>query len=435
VNAAPLQRHDKNKRCRLLIVDDDSDILSALNDAISIVCDIDIETTTNGNSAILLTNTFKPNILLIDIKLGNDNGIDISKKIKQVNPDISCIIMTAHREIEYTISALRSGVEDYLLKPINTYELITKIHALSKKITCNNDKPSQQEIIIKQSTGIFILLDQKGLIVEASSQAIRLFLAQGSNLKGTNLINSRSFSDRRINRNRLLTAIVAARNGVCDKFEISLDVENNRTIWFDFNVSPICDIDQGIEYILIEAHDITGHIETENRLITSAQRDYLTNLHNRASFNDHLSSSISSANRHHHSFCIMFIDIDNFKPINDTLGHKEGDNLLIKIADLLNRCSRNDDMAARIGGDEFILIFNSVTNKDTSYSIAKRILTDIHNLTYTENTKISASIGIAFYPEHANSQDELLTNADTAMYYSKNNGGNTFTLFEPDMHM
>ncbi len=182
--------------------------------------------------------------------------------------------------------------------------------------------------------------------------------------------------------------------------------------------------------------DITKQKHTENKLNILAHYDTLTKLPNRMMFQDSLKKMISKANRNKTKVALMFIDLDNFKMINDTLGHDYGDILLQEVSRRLKSTLREEDIVARIGGDEFTVILDDI--KDTTYpSIVAQKIIDILSKPVKlkdEMGYIGASIGISIFPNDTTKLDQLIKNADLAMYKSKREGKNVYRYFTEDMN-
>jgi diguanylate cyclase (GGDEF)-like protein/PAS domain S-box-containing protein len=181
--------------------------------------------------------------------------------------------------------------------------------------------------------------------------------------------------------------------------------------------------------------DISSHKQAEALIWSQANLDLLTNLPNRRLFQENLCSAIETANRNQSSMALIFLDLDNFKIINDTHGHKMGDVLLQETAKRLKACVRDNDIVSRLGGDEFTIIINNVLDMDVVTRIAENVL---HSLCRPfalemESFHISASIGITSYPEDASDTDTLLMNADQAMYVAKEQGRNRYAYFTQSM--
>ena len=180
--------------------------------------------------------------------------------------------------------------------------------------------------------------------------------------------------------------------------------------------------------------DISERKETERRMQHLAHYDPLTDLPNRELFTDRLRQALAAARRNKDHLALMFIDLDKFKPINDTLGHNIGDLLLKEVAYRLLDCIRASDTAARIGGDEFVVLLPGTESVQNALVVANKILQAIQDPCDLEghDIRISASIGIALYPEHGQTDEEILTNADNAMYQAKHGGGSAIRAFSDD---
>jgi diguanylate cyclase (GGDEF)-like protein len=162
---------------------------------------------------------------------------------------------------------------------------------------------------------------------------------------------------------------------------------------------------------------------------TMATHDNLTGLPNRHSFYEHLQQILRSAEKNHTRFAVVFIDLDGFKPINDALGHATGDEVLRSVANRLKQCVRHDDVVARIGGDEFVIILSGIETISLLSVVRKIISAIAAPYTGTDKTvALTSSMGIAIYPDSGRTVDELVAHADAAMYRSKRTGRNCFCL-------
>ncbi|NLC28123.1 MAG: diguanylate cyclase, partial [Campylobacteraceae bacterium] len=192
------------------------------------------------------------------------------------------------------------------------------------------------------------------------------------------------------------------------------------------SISTIKDEAENIMYFVGIFSNISKQKEQEEKLHRLAHYDTLTKLPNRYLFLDRLNQCISQHKRSSSSFSLLFIDLDNFKPINDLYGHEAGDLVLKTVALRLGSIIRQSDTVARLAGDEFVVILSNVETIDTTTSISQKILTQLNTpLLYKEvELQVSASIGICIYPEHGKDTQTLLHNADTAMYRAKHRGKN-----------
>ncbi|MEA3228056.1 MAG: EAL domain-containing protein [Campylobacterota bacterium] len=197
-----------------------------------------------------------------------------------------------------------------------------------------------------------------------------------------------------------------------------------------------------IDAFVIFDTDISDLIRTEKlleeetkKLVHQAHHDVLTNLPNRVLFQDRLSQSIIYAKRHKSEFALLFIDLDQFKKINDTLGHHIGDKVLVEASSRFENSIREEDTLARLGGDEFIIILKNITSIQDISHIAYKIIQSIKKPIEIDGTNlfISSSIGISLYPQDSEDENDLLKFADTAMYKAKDEGRDNYQFYSSDM--
>ncbi|MFN0153549.1 MAG: putative bifunctional diguanylate cyclase/phosphodiesterase [Gaiella sp.] len=193
--------------------------------------------------------------------------------------------------------------------------------------------------------------------------------------------------------------------------------------------------DPSVLGIVLTAHDITDRRRLEERLTHQAFHDALTGLPNRALLADRLAHAIERAKRTGADVAVLFLDVDDFKTINDSLGHAAGDELLVELATRLQGCLRSADTAARLGGDEFALLLEDSLGVDGATVVADRVLEAIAQPMLLGSSEVlpRASVGIVFAAP-GQTAGELLRNADVAMYQAKQSGGHRYELFQPEMH-
>ena len=194
------------------------------------------------------------------------------------------------------------------------------------------------------------------------------------------------------------------------------------------------DRDNVLQYISVFT-DITEQKRSEERIQYLAHYDVLTDLPNRILFNDRLKHAIERASRQSSRLSVLFIDLDRFKYVNDTLGHQQGDLLLKKVAERLKECVRQADTVARLGGDEFTILLEDVERPDMLAGIADKILSTLSESIELDGHQavVGCSIGLSVYPDDGGSAEQLLKHADTAMYYAKENGRNTYAFYSPEL--
>ena len=202
------------------------------------------------------------------------------------------------------------------------------------------------------------------------------------------------------------------------------------------STSPIHNWDGQLTGVVIVFHDVSVTKAMSAKMVYSAQHDYLTNLPNRLLLNDRIAQAIESAKRHDTQLALLFLDLDNFKHINDSLGHATGDKLLQSVTQRLTDCVRSSDTVSRQGGDEFIILLAESKNGDDAALTAQKILDALakpHAIGKSQ-LHISTSIGISAYPNDGLDAETLIKSADTAMYYAKDRGRNNFQFFKGEMN-
>lgn len=186
-----------------------------------------------------------------------------------------------------------------------------------------------------------------------------------------------------------------------------------------------------LAFVSVVCRNITERKAHEEEILHAAHHDPLTDLPNRALFQDSLERALINTDRKTSRLAVMFIDLDRFKPVNDQYGHEVGDLLLRQVADRLREAVRRADTVARLGGDEFVILLADIGPRDAVSRIAEKCIRELAQPFFANDLKlhIGASIGIALYPEHADSADLLLARADAAMYEAKRNGRNRHYFF------
>jgi len=209
-------------------------------------------------------------------------------------------------------------------------------------------------------------------------------------------------------------------------------------VWSQLSVSRVRDPDTQSLRFIFQIQDITDRKRAEARLVHDAFHDGLTGLPNRALFIDHLKLAVARRRRKEYAlFSVLFLDLDRFKVVNDSLGHLVGDKLLIAVAGKLQSCLRPGDTIARLGGDEFTILLEDIKSNNEGVYIAERIQRELAQPFELEGRTIfaSASIGIAPSTGGYERPEDILRDADTAMYYAKSLGGNRHHVFDKSMHV
>ncbi|MGO4572139.1 putative bifunctional diguanylate cyclase/phosphodiesterase [Microvirga sp. 2TAF3] len=275
-----------------------------------------------------------------------------------------------------------------------------------------------------------VVVRMDGAIVDTNDAATRYFGASWETL-GIQSINEIYVTPT--DREAFLAAL--RKDGHADDFETIVRLADGsvRTVLLAGTTLEI----GGIPHIMSAVVDITERKAAEERSWRAASHDTLTDLPNRALFQSRLEQALVQAERNGTSISLILIDLDNFKSVNDTLGHDAGDALLRKAAERLRAIVRDCDTVARLGGDEFVLIVGEPLLLDDAEALAERILASLKQpISYKDDIlSAQASIGIASYPDHDSRPAELMKDADLALYAAKAQGRNRAVVYSPDMRL
>ena len=203
------------------------------------------------------------------------------------------------------------------------------------------------------------------------------------------------------------------------------------------SIAPIHDWSGRLTGAVVVFHDVSAAREMTQKMAHLAHHDFLTNLPNRVLLNDRIAQAITLAKRHSTQLAVLFLDLDNFKHINDSLGHATGDLLLQAVTERLNACVRSSDTVSRQGGDEFVILLAECKHEQDATLTADKILALLaapHAIA-THDLHVTSSIGISLYPTDGDDAETLIKNADTAMYHAKEKGRNNAQFFRNAMNV
>lgn len=236
-----------------------------------------------------------------------------------------------------------------------------------------------------------------------------------------------------INHKRIELAIREHRE---EMVELESIRRTGETYWAEISVAPVSDSFGKIRHYVFIINDITQRREMEKQLVQQATHDFLTELPNRVLLMDRVEQAILHVKKKNGILAFMFLDLDRFKVTNDTLGHSIGDKLLQAVSNRLLIATNDFDTVARIGGDEFVILLPEIQNESQALELAQNFLKAIEKPFQIENhtLKITASIGIGFYPKDGTDYESLMKNADLSMYHAKDSGRNTYRVFEQEMN-
>ena len=296
------------------------------------------------------------------------------------------------------------------------------------------ESENKYRVLFEDSADAFWLMDNKGF-VDCNSAALQLFgYSTKAEFKHPADLSPPNQSDGRSSRiaaeERMATAFLKGK----ERFEWLHRRKNGEL--FPAEVCLAALTLQGQRILLATARDITDRKVAEERVQFLAYYDALTGLSNRTLLQDRISKALASARRRNENVAVLFLDLDRFKVINDTLGHASGDILLQEVAARLKGWAREQDTVARVGGDEFVVLLTSVAQASDAAVAAHRAL-DLVTAEFSLHgnlLKVTCSVGISMYPGHGVDSETLVKNADAAMYCAKQKGPNNIQFFTTDLN-
>lgn len=382
----------------------------------------------NGIQVLALFEKLKPDIILIDFMMTKMDGVSACIRLRDLpGGERTPIIMITVLEDEKSVDrAFDAGATDYINKPIHWAVLRQRINRLLQarytEISLNQSEAYSSSIINHALDGI-ITVDKEGIIQSLNPAAEHLFgfKAHGVLEKNINILIpefSCTYEESFLGVKR--DDIGCKKDG--SSFPIELAISK-------FYVGPKC-------IFTIILRDTSERQRYEEMMQYQAFHDSLTGLPNRILLKERFELDIAHAKRNNTKLVILYIDLDRFKLINDTLGHDAGDQLLKIVAERLISCVRADDTVARIGGDEFTMLLSGLTQEESVGKVAQKILEAIKQpvIIAGHELYLTGSIGITLYPNDGLDPETLLKNADVAMYRAKEKGKNNFQLYAPSMN-
>lgn len=348
---------------------------------------------------------------------------------------VSVFVVTPLSRLSKAADQLALGDYTAELPPVSSDEMGKLVRAFSSMRESRKLSEARLNVIFDNSPDGFIQLDRNGNIINWNARAEHIFGYSRSEALGKNFSMVMPIQESEANagyrktfqKTENLNVIGAIKEVVGQRKDGSHFPLELRTNEVNF--------EEELAYI-VSARDISDRKEAEQRISYLASHDALTNLPNRSLLQDRIQQVLVHNSRRSIQAAVLFVDLDNFKVINDSLGHEMGDKLLKEIAAMLVSMVRIEDTVARQGGDEFILLLSSITQPEDASIIAQKILDSLMQPFHIKGKElhISASIGITIFPDDGNDKESLLKNSDIAMYHAKESGKNNYQFFSAKMN-
>jgi diguanylate cyclase (GGDEF)-like protein/PAS domain S-box-containing protein len=403
----------------------------------------DVEWVQQLSEGLQLLKKEKIAAVLLQLSLPDSLGIETFDKLFTAAPDIPILILGGDQNEALAKEAVGRGAQDYLLPGhLDSYSLPRALrNAIERKaIEDALFVEKERAVVTLNSIGDAVLctdisgnITYLNLVAETMTgwcreEAIGKPLAEVFQIiDGGTRTTARDPMEMAVEQNRTVGLTVNCVLIRRDGFESAIED----------SAAPIHDRVGRVIGAVIVFHDVSAARAMSHQMTHSAQHDVLTNLPNRMLLNDRITQTISLARRQNRSFAVLFLDLDHFKYINDSLGHAVGDQLLQSVSKRLLSAVRGSDTVSRQGGDEFVILLSEIAHPEDAATSAKKILRSLsapHSIA-GQDLNIDSSVGISIYPEDGANAETLIKNADTAMYYAKENGRNNFQFFKREMNL
>jgi diguanylate cyclase (GGDEF)-like protein/PAS domain S-box-containing protein len=433
----------KQETIKVLLIEDDEDDYLLTSDLLGEVKDVryDIHWVSRYDDALATLRGGDYDVCLIDYRLGPGNGIDLMREALGSGCPVPMILLTGQGGKDIDNEATEAGAADYLVKgTVEAHVLERAIRyaiANGRMIRQMRESETRFRSLVESAKDAIVLTDFEGKIISWNDSAEIIFgysRDEASRLSLSDLFPSGTSDDsgQTAIRPFIVTELLQSKSKTIELKGIKSDGEE---FPLEISLSSWQTID-GLFYSGI-IRDITDRKSLEEQLTHQALHDPLTKLANRVLFRDRVAHALAKIARSKTSIAVLFLDLDNFKTVNDSLGHARGDMLLVSVAERLRTCLRSTDTPARLGGDEFAVLIENARHPEDAVFVVERITEALRD-PFTIDGKevfVETSIGIAASVTGAENPEELLRNADVAMYKAKSQGKGRYVFFENEMRV
>lgn len=424
----------------VLIVDDTPTNLSLLTQVLG-DAGFEVAIATNGERAIEQVSRERPDLILLDIMMPGIGGFETCRLLKEDAHfrAIPIIFMTALTDIASKVKALELGGADYITKPFREQEVVDRVtihlELYKTQLELKKSEERLENLLHSLQEVVWSAFLDPFEIIYLNSAVEKIY-----GLSPQSLIDSpKHWIDKIVEDDRPLVQKYLSGTPTCGPFEMEYRVigPNEKVHWLQCNAKiQLDDLKQRFR-IDGSLHDITARRLIEERLVYAAQKDSLTHLASRAFFKDRLNRSLQTLQQNKHSkIALLFIDLDRFKDVNDSLGHNVGDKLLIQVSQTLLKAVRPNDLVGRLGGDEFTILLEGIHKTSDVLAVCDRIQNDLaYPIEVGEySLMVTASIGVVIGSDSYCNTDDMLRDADIAMYEAKRQGKACYQLFSQKMY-
>lgn len=439
----------------ILAIDDRADLLLSL-EALLTAYRFKVITCRSGNLACDILSTSPVDMVVLDLRMPGMSGFEFMGFLKKHHDGLPFVVVSGETSFNAVSRVLKAGAFDFIRKPYAAEQLISSIrHALHQHALALQNQAMQKQIeasealhrfMINHSPDIIYMLDEEGRFRYINDSVSSLLNYTPDELIGQPYDVLLTSAEREMHPYTLNERRTGKRKTHNREIQLKRRARDNdpacpgaATLAFEVCAMGVYETLESQQKVFKGsygiARDITARKQAESVIHFQAYHDLLTGLPNRSLLKDRLQHSLSQARRDQEHVVVMFLDLDRFKIVNDTLGHCIGDQLLQAVSCRLQSCLREGDTLARFGGDEFALLLPRTRHKQDADIIARKILQVLESPFQIDNHQLylSTSIGIAVYPESGEDMDTLIRHADIAMYHVKHHGKNSYQYFSEEV--
>jgi diguanylate cyclase (GGDEF)-like protein/PAS domain S-box-containing protein len=428
---------------RILLIEDDAAAALAISDALTRSGEGSFQVEWVRRCSEGLDRLAGIAAILTDFHLPDSSGIATFDRLFRAAPRIPILILIEDQDEETARQALRSGAQDYLFKARLDVDLLPKAVRSMIERAVNAEalfaEKERAQVTLNSIGDAVVSTDIAGRVTYLNLTAESLTgwsLAEAMGRPLEEIFRIVDATTREVVPNPMALAIQEHKTEDLSPNSVLMRRDGVEAAIED-SAAPIRDRGGTVTGAVMVFHDVSASRATTLKMSYLAQHDSLTDLPNRVLLNDRLHEAIALSSRHQRKLAVLFLDLDRFKHVNDSLGHAVGDGLLRSVGRRLFTCVRSSDTVSRLGGDEFVLLLWEVSQAQDAVITADKILRSLRepHLVNQHELYITGSIGIVTYPDDGIEVETLLKKADVAMYHAKDTGGDKYQFFKPEMNV